>query len=239
MKKSLYISMGFIGLSFILFAICPIILILDNNNLISFLTNDMLNNIMISLGCGVITSTIVSYFIELSNLKLTRDHGIKMKKNILSDLLEIIKNYNDEDFEFIKIEQLIKSNLLTEISSSCEIYIPMGIQFYNVEELKALKRLYYSSKSLHEIIQQESILELYTKYEDIFTKAVNWNFEHDPYRVEHKIIELCGVLKLEISLINACKIRETVFFYKQLNYEFKELLDKFKYLLEPEKEISY
>lgn len=236
MKKTLYIIMAFIGFAFIAFAVCPILTALDGSVIGMLLTDDIFNNIIISLGCGIITSTLVSFFIEYSNRNIERERSMKMKKNILNDLLEIIKNYNDEDFEFIKIEQLIKSNLLTEISSSCELYIPMGIQFYDDEELKALKSLYYSSKSLYELMQQESTLELYAAYEGIFSEAVNWSFEHGPYSEEENIKNLCRILKLAISDIQACKIGETLYFYKLQNYTFKKSLDKFKYLLEPEKE---
>lgn len=224
MKKTLYIVMGFFGLALTTFAA------------FALSADEILKNILISLGCGIITSTLVSFLIEHSNWRIERERSRKMKKNILNDLLEIIKKYCDEDFDFIKIEQFIKSDLLSEISSSCEIYIPMGIQFYDDEELKTLKSLYYSSKSLLELMQKESTRELHSKYERVFLKAVNWNFEHGPYSEEDKIKEMCKILKLALSNKEACQIGETVFLYKKQNFEFKESLEKFKYLLEPEKE---
>lgn len=234
MRKTLYLIIGFIGLSFIAFAVWPIWGILKGSTIGILLTSELFNNIIISLGCGIVTSTLVSFFIEYSNHNIERERSMKMKKNILNDLLETIKNFCDEDFDFLKIERIIKTDLLTEISNSCELYIPMGIQFYDDEELKALKSLYYSSKSLHELIQQESTIELYISYEGVFLEAVNWDFEHGPYSEEYKIKELCRNLKISISDREACKIGEIVYLYQLQNMNFKKFLEQFKYLLEPE-----
>lgn len=234
MKKTLYITMAVIGLAFIAFAVCPILTILRSSAIGELLTNDLFNNILISLGCGIITSTIVSFFLERSNWTIEKNHSRKMKENILSDLLDTVKNYNDENFDFLKIEMCFTTDLLAEISKSCELYIPMGIQFYDAPELKALKNLYFSSKSLLELMQQEESLKLYTAYHDIFYEAVNWKFAHGPYGEEENIKKLCYVLNYNISTMQACKIGEIIFFYKLQNLSFTKFLSIFEYLQMPQ-----
>lgn len=61
MKKTLYIIMILLGFAFIAFAVCPILSVLDGSAAGEFLSDDLFNNILISLGCGIITSTLVVY----------------------------------------------------------------------------------------------------------------------------------------------------------------------------------
>lgn len=227
MNKKLYIIMVIIGITLILFAIMPIVFIIENNAIGTILTNDMFNNILISLGCGVITSTLVSFYIERSNRFIVEEHGVKMKRNILNDLIETVKNYSDEDFDFIKIENMIKSDFLKEIIHLCESYIPMGMQFYSDVELKTLKELYHSSISLYNILQEENILELYKKYKDIFSEAVNYKFEYGPYSEEEKIKRICKVLRLSVNEKELCNIGESIYLYHLQNNAYNKFLDIF------------
>ena len=80
-------------------------------------------------------------------------------------------------------------------------------------------------------MQKESTLELYIQYKDVISEAINFNFDFGPYSEEKQIIDLCKIFNLPISQIQACKIGETIYFYKLQNAQFKKSLDKFKNLL--------
>lgn len=127
MNKKLYILMVIIGLLLILLAILPMVYIFEATPIGLVLSDDMFNNVLISLGCGIITSTLVSFYIERSNRQIVEEHSMKMKENILNDLIESVKHYSDEDFDFIKIENMIEGSFLKKITHLCDLYIPMGI----------------------------------------------------------------------------------------------------------------
>lgn len=230
MNKKLYILMVIIGLLLILLAILPMVYIFEATPIGLVLSDDMFNNVLISLGCGIITSTLVSFYIERSNRQIVEEHSMKMKENILNDLIESVKHYSDEDFDFIKIENMIEGSFLKKITHLCDSYIPMGIQFYNDRELESLQKLHYSAMDLCEILEKQNIYELYEKYKDVFLLVVNFNFEHGPYSEEDKIKEICRKLNLDISEIDLCKIGETVYFYHLQKNTCKQFLDTFSSL---------
>lgn len=229
MIKKIYVFMMLLGLALILLAIMPIIGI-GNRSLEIILTSDMLNNILISLGCGIITSTLVSFYIERSNKILDEKHSTKMKRNILNDLIETVEYYSDEDFDFIKIEKMIMSDFLKEVVKSCEMYIPMGIQFYTDEELKIIKQLYHNSLSIISILKEQDIYNLYNKYSEVFSEAVNFKFAHGPYSEEEKMKRVCRALELDYIDSELCKIGEVVFLYHIQNESYKRFLSVFSYL---------
>lgn len=221
--------MVLIGIALILLSIIPTVPMIENSTLGTILSNEMFNNILISLGCGILTSTLVSFLIERSNRIISEEHSIKMKRNILNDLIETVKNYSDEDFDFIKIKNMIESDFLKEIIHSCETYIPMGIQFYDDVELKTLKELYYASMSLYNVLQQQNIPRLYRKYEDVFSQAVNLDFEYGPYSEGENIKRFCETFNLNVCDEDISKIGESIYLYHLQKNTYRKFLNTFSY----------
>lgn len=227
--KKTYIIISFMGIILLLVAILPTWKIIKEKYCI-ILTNDTLNNILISLGCGLITSVIVTMLCEQANERVNIKQKELMKSNILMDFTELINYYFNEGLEYINLKNVINNDFFVDANDKINQYILLGIMFYNEEEFRYLNNLQGYSNSLCETIKENNIKNLYDEYSEIFEDALGWDFSMGPYSNEKKVFKICNILGKPISTINVDKILEFVFVYLMYTKYIKDFQKVFNYI---------
>lgn len=171
-------------------------------------------DILLAIGSGIFTSGLVSIFCEKTNRKLENERKKRMKRNILQDFTEYIKVYFEEDFDFIRLERIVKSDFIYSIDKKIERYINIGITFYDEEEFEFLETLQGVSSSLKKQMQKDKIRKLYEQYTVVFNEALSWNFDFGPYQNEQAVYDSCNRNGLPISRDNTLKILEFLYVYE-------------------------
>lgn len=228
--KNTYTILMILGISMLSLAILPVWKIMNNTYYILLLTNEILNNILISLGCGLITSVIVTMLCERANERRKIEEKELMKSNILMDFNELINYYFEGDFEYVTLRNILESKFIFEANDKIQQYLLLGIMFYNPEEFKYLNLLQGYSESLCRTIKMNDIKKLYDEYSEVFDEAVLWDYTMGPYSNEQKVFKVCSELRKSISTINADNILEFVCVYLMYRNYIKKFKNVFNYI---------
>ncbi len=228
----LYSIMILIGVAMLVLAVLPFSGLFQNSAGKMLLTENLLENILIALGSGIITSTLVAYFIDKNNRKILIENNTRMIRNILVGLYDIIKEYNSNEEESHKLKDFTDIEFLTNILESCEASIPLGIGFYSIEEVLILKKIVYWSKSVIEHFNDNNIIDFYERYEEVFKIVVDFEFKDGPYSEEDKIEKICRDNNLAYSEKIEKVIGESIYLYKKFNVACSEFIEEFSYLNE-------
>ncbi|NFI03473.1 hypothetical protein FC959_03485 [Clostridium botulinum] len=227
--KKTYVVIGALGIFLLLIAVLPLWKIVQEKYCV-ILSNDMLNNILISLGSGLITSVIVTMLCEQANERVNIKQKELMKSNILMDFTELINFYFNDELEYINLKNVLNNDFFANANVKINQYILLGIMFYNEDEFRYLNNLQGYSNNLCETIRENNIKNLYDEYSEIFDDALGWDFSMRLYSNEKKIFKICKVLKKPISTINACKISEFIFIYLTYIKYIKDFQNVFNYI---------
>ena len=227
--KKTYVVIGLTGVFLLLIAVLPIWKIVQEKYYV-ILSNDSMNNILISLGCGLITSVIVTMLCEKANERVNIKQKELMKSNILMDFNELIDFYFNDGLECINFKNILNNDFFVYANVKINQYILLGIMFYNEDEFRYLNNLQGYSNSLCETIRENNIKKLYDEYSEVFDDALGWDFFMGPYSNENKVFKICNALKKPISTINADKILEFVFVYLKYTKYIKDFQKVFKYI---------
>lgn len=230
-NNRIYIVSFFIGILILLFSFIPIVSFIKSAIFIDIFTSDSINNISISLGAGFITSAIIAYLIDKSNLKMKTVHENNLKRVFLIEILEYIKHYNKFDFQFEKLDFILMHDFIIKIISTYERYIPLGVSVFTSDEFQKVDYFYSNTLTLAETIDRLHFKEIYTKYEDVISQSILLKFEDGPYSEENTILKISKALDKQMKKETARSIGEFIYIY----YLFDKLIDdfnnKFEYLL--------
>lgn len=227
--KKTYVVIGLIGIFLLLIAVLSIWKIVEEKYY-EILSNDTLNNILISLGCGLITSVIVTMLCEQANERANIKQKELMKSNILMDFTELINFYFNDGLECINLKNILNNDFFVCMNAKINHYILLGMMFYNEDEFRYLNNLQGYSNSLCQTMRENNIKKLYDEYSEIFDDALGWNFSMGLYSNEKKVFKICNILKKSISTINADKILEFVFVYLKYTKYIKDFQKVFNYI---------
>ncbi len=228
--EKLYFIMFFIGCIMLLIAVLPVLSVVEDNNVRLFLTGELFNNILVSLSCGFIASTLVAYFIDKNNRRILDENNIRMKRNILIDVNDSIREYNNNNIESHRMNDFIKIDFVSNISESCEASIPLGIGFYSINEVLILKKVVYWSKAIVKHFDDNNLVDFYKKYEKVFSVVVTFEFKDGPYSEESSIEQICIDNNLDYDDKVKSVIGETVYLFKKFNVACSEFSEEFSYL---------
>lgn len=170
-------------------------------------------SILISIGCGLFTSVVVSWLCEYNNQKNENEKRKKMKHVLLDGFKETIEvNLQKEAVEYEDVALVIQTDFITHIPERIKEFLLIGAFLYSENELKYLMGLRASATGLINIVKQNKIRELFSKYETVFYSIKEKDLDHGPYaECERKIKEICARQYMEIDERTACMIGE--FFY--------------------------
>ncbi len=226
----LYFIMFFIGCIMLLIATLPVLDVIKDNNLRLFLTGNLFNDILVSLSCGFIASTLVAYFIDKNNRRILEENNIRMKRNILIDLNDYIREYNNNHIESHRMNDFIRVDFLANILESCEESIPLGIGFYSIDEVLILKKIAYWAKAIVKHFEDNNLVEFYEKYEKVFSIVVTFEFKDGPYSEDYSIERICKDNNLDYNDDVKSVIGETIYLFKKFNVACGEFSEEFSYL---------